>query len=257
MSKMSEQLKQAATYADLNPRAAELLRNFFLNTATQAEKDELDIWMMASEANDHLFNLLVEVNRFGTGAGTLHLLVKMAQKTPRKKNRVRQVFGWLVLAFLVVTVVDLVIPGRIISSLFTDRPLKSPGFGKKTVVTQASPQVIWLADSTRVELQPYSSLTFPNDFYIDERIVTLKGSARFDVRYEDREPFRVNTGSTFAETPDGAFLVQQDTASGRIVLSATRNYVSFGLDKKNVWGVQQGGKGIFENGTIRLEKPTP
>ena len=112
MSKISKELEQAAAVANLTQRAAHLLRNFFLNLATQEEKDELDIWMNASEANSYLFDLLLDTNREGTGAATMHLLVKMAKKEPRKGNIIAKILGWGVVAIIVLTMIDIFIPGR-------------------------------------------------------------------------------------------------------------------------------------------------
>ncbi len=255
MSKISKELEQAATVANLTPRAAHLLRNFFLKLATQEEKDELDIWMNESEANSHLFDLLLDANIDGTGAGTMHLLIKKAKKEPRKRNIIFKILGWGVVAIIVLTMIDIFIPGRIVSRLTTNDELKQISWKKITVETGDQPKTIWLADSTRVDLMPHSSMYFPEDFYFYDRLVKLKGSAKFDVRYMNREPFRVELEGVYAQSVKGAFSLQNDSIAKRIVLDVSRKNVLFGYDKNNNWSLEEGEKGIYENGTIHLERP--
>jgi hypothetical protein len=71
---------------NLTPRAAELVQRFFLDVATQADKDELDEWMNESQANETLFDLMIEANKGGSGAASFHLLMKPVKNITSETN---------------------------------------------------------------------------------------------------------------------------------------------------------------------------
>ena len=84
MNTLNEQIKAVAEYANLTPRAAELLKRFFLKVTTDAENQELDDWINESPANDQFFDYLLDLNKDGTGAAYMYLL-KTYTKKPKFK----------------------------------------------------------------------------------------------------------------------------------------------------------------------------
>ena len=85
--KYNEEMSAVAGYANLTPRAAELLQKFLLELASQQDKDELDEWLNESEANERLFDLLLEKTRGGVGAGILKFLMDHTKKEPVKRAK--------------------------------------------------------------------------------------------------------------------------------------------------------------------------
>jgi transmembrane sensor len=83
-----------------------------------------------------------------------------------------------------------------------------------------------LRDGTRVLLGPGSELTLAAGYGEDRRDVELRGAALFDVRHDERLPFRVRAGSatvsdvgtTFAVRSDAGTEVRVVVTSGAVVL---------------------------------------
>jgi ferric-dicitrate binding protein FerR (iron transport regulator) len=194
MNTIKQQLEYTASFADLTPRIASLLQRFFLDMATKDEELEIDEWMNASKGNESLFDLLVEVNRNGTGAGSMALLMKLAKRTPRKPSRLKKYLWlafWVILAILFL---DYFIPGHPLSRLFYGSKPADRTLTLTTVTTTDSLKTIWLPDSTRVDLMPHSSASFPNDLSWQTRKLTLNGDARVTVRAADSKPFELQAG---------------------------------------------------------------
>lgn len=61
----------------------------------------------------------------------------------------------------------------------------------QTVSAGAAISVITLPDQTKVTLNRYSSLTYPDRFKEDRREVQLQGEAYFEVEKDARHPFVV------------------------------------------------------------------
>jgi hypothetical protein len=135
MSTIKQRIETVAADADLNPQAAALLNNFFLNLASQAEKNALDLWLNEREANSELFDLLLDVNKDGTGAGTMALLTLLTKKTPRKMSRFSKISWLLILLILLVVLVDYLIPIHPINRWLYGKEHGDPNIGAVTVTT--------------------------------------------------------------------------------------------------------------------------
>ncbi|ULQ51743.1 hypothetical protein [Flavihumibacter fluvii] len=77
---LEQQIKEVPAYANITPRAVKLLHNFFVNIATDEEKNELDGWMHESNANDCLFDLLLEFDFKPTKIETIPMLRKLLSR---------------------------------------------------------------------------------------------------------------------------------------------------------------------------------
>jgi ferric-dicitrate binding protein FerR (iron transport regulator) len=210
MITLRQQIKEMAAEADLTPQAVTLLQNFFLDMATSEEKKALDEWLHASEANDQFFDLLLEINFEGTGAGTIHLLTKLAKKQPFKISR----FWKIVIGIVVLFLLDHFIWPHPISWLLSGgKEIRTTPLQIK-VQTGDQARTFWMPDSTRVELLPYSTFIYPEWFRFAHK-VELKGSARFDVRASIR-PLHVRSGEVWLEIPYGTVTILSD--SGKLVV---------------------------------------
>jgi transmembrane sensor len=86
-----------------------------------------------------------------------------------------------------------------------------------------------LPDGTQVVLAPDSRLRVPADFATIDRAVMLTGHAYFDVKHDDRKPFRVSAGNTIiydlgtqfdVRAYPGTQSVQVVVAQGKVRLAA-------------------------------------
>lgn len=85
-----------------------------------------------------------------------------------------------------------------------------------------------LPDGTLVWLNAGSRLTYPQDFGINNRHITLEGEAYFDVKHNEKLPFEINTKEidlrvlgtkfTFSNYPDDE-LVTVDLSKGKVSLN--------------------------------------
>ena len=215
MNTLKQRIIDVGAHANVTPRAAELIQKFFLDLATQDDKDELDAWMNESQANETMFDLMIEANKGGTGAAFLSLLMKVTKKAPRKpmSRRRKYIYRGLLVA-LVVLLLDHFMPTHPLSRLIYGP--KGPNFVERTVETGDETKIVYLPDSSRVELMPHSKIGFPNSFFWSEKRVELTGSAKFDVRVYGDYPFMVRSGDIWLETHSGSFTILNE--SGKMVL---------------------------------------
>ncbi len=80
--------------------------------------------------------------------------------------------------------------------------------GVEMTNTTGKTQTITLNDGTTVNLQPNSTLTFPERFGDHNRIVYLKGEGFFNVKRDTTKPFYVYAGSLVTEVLGTSFTVK-------------------------------------------------
>ncbi|GAO45386.1 hypothetical protein [Flavihumibacter petaseus] len=223
MNTLKAQIEAVAVFADLHPRAALLLQNFFLELTTEAEEEELSAWTHENVANEKLFDLFVELNAEGPGAITPHLLAKLKKKAPlpKKRRRIRKIILWTLGSMLALLIADFFIPIHPLTWLV--RGKKPPEGNDQTAVVWAEKEtkIFWLSDSTRVELYPNSTLTYRDPFFW-KRTVVLKGSARFHIRYDVMGNLFVDAGLVKTESGPGNLLVITDS-TGKVSVSKPGN----------------------------------
>ncbi|ULQ51716.1 FecR domain-containing protein [Flavihumibacter fluvii] len=215
MNTLKQRIIDVGAYANVTPRAAELIQRFFLDLATQEEKDELDAWMNESQANETMFDLMIEANKGGTGPAFISVLMKVVKKAPPKPmSRRKKIILRSLGVALVVLLLDHFMPSHPLSRLVYGP--KGPDFVERTVETGAETKTVWLPDSSRVELLPHSKLGYPADFFWSQKRVELTGSAKFDVRASGDAPLRVRSGDVWVEIPFGTLTLLSD--SGKLVV---------------------------------------
>jgi hypothetical protein len=195
---LSDQIKEVAAYANLSQRASTLLQRFFLKVASEEELKELDDWMHESNANDQLFDLLLDLNRDGTGAGTIRLLTTLAKKPKYKwvPGPGVKLILFFILGFLVLGTLEYLI--------WPPYPI--------TVTTKEETKTFWMPDSSRVDLMPHSEFTYPSRFVI-WREVRLTGSAVFKVQSDWIGALHIKSGENCIEIEYGLAKVLSDSSN--------------------------------------------
>jgi ferric-dicitrate binding protein FerR (iron transport regulator) len=74
-------------------------------------------------------------------------------------------------------------------------------------------KIVYLPDSTRVELMPHSKIGFPESFFWSEKQVELTGSAKFDVHPYGDYPLNVRSGNIWVEIPSGSLTLLNDNGN--------------------------------------------
>ncbi|MBZ5857586.1 FecR domain-containing protein [Flavihumibacter profundi] len=211
MISYKEQIEAVAPYANLNQRASAIIQHFFLEIATQEEKDELDEWLNESEANERLFDLLISATRGGVGAGIIKLINDHTKKEPKKRSRSGKIFRIAGIGLLIILAIDQLVPLT---------PLRHwmqqvDGIDKVNKIEEASGEsrIIKLSDGTRVELHPHSKLGYSTKWYWYDRKVWLWGSASFEIAASKDGPFKVKSGKMSIELPEGPVTVLGDSVN--------------------------------------------
>jgi ferric-dicitrate binding protein FerR (iron transport regulator) len=195
-----QKVKQAATYADLTPQIAVQLKNMFLHLEDENKPNDIDEWMHASTANENLFDLLCVVNREGTGAPYMEMLVRMAKKRANPLYQYRKTVLVGLIVILIILVLDFIIPAHPLSRLvYGDHPADRT-LDQTTVTTAAEGRTIWLDDSTRIDLGPHSMARYPNELSWSTRKLKITGTATVTVRGSVDQPFRLVAGEYKFET---------------------------------------------------------
>ena len=89
------------------------------------------------------------------------------------------------------------------------------------------PQTFTLPDSSSVTLAPGATLRLQR--HKDNRLVRMTGKIYFNVRHDDRTPFRIDAGSGFIKVLGTRFQVESrdsvsvSVVSGKVLFSATRS----------------------------------
>ena len=86
----------------------------------------------------------------------------------------------------------------------------------QTVSTGATLSVVTLPDQTKVTLNRYSSLTYPDRFKGDRRVVQLLGEAYFEVEKDARHPFIVKAEPVEIEVLGTHFNVEAYPADSEV-----------------------------------------
>ena len=90
----------------------------------------------------------------------------------------------------------------------TEKPIEEP-------LKRALVRFFKLPDGTKVQLKVGSELTLADDFGKTERVVTLKGEAKFEVAHDANRPFRVKTDNVLT-TALGTIFVARSAANGKV-----------------------------------------
>jgi len=74
--------------------------------------------------------------------------------------------------------------------------------------TTAVAETIYLTDGSKVILEPFSSLKYPNLFIKNQREVVLKGEAFFDIKRDTTKPFVVYANETITKVLGTSFTIK-------------------------------------------------
>lgn len=195
MKTLKQRLEEAAVAADLNPRVSQLLRDFFLKLATQADKDELDLWLNATDANSEFFDLLLEANNEGTNTATIALIIKHTKNPARKKSWIKRILWGLLLLSLVILLINHLLPSHPMDDMLSGAKFGETTLGIDSVSTGATGKTVWLFDSTRVEMGPNSKIRYPEELSWHRRKIQVFGQATIYMRHKRFDDFLVVYGN--------------------------------------------------------------
>lgn len=171
-----------------------LLASYFAGEADAAECVQVEAWMNASEENRNYFNAskkawdasaaLLSGKTFDTERAWKNLQLKINEPA-EQKTRSNGGYRWYAAASVLLLI-------GIASLLwFTREEPQLP----ETLAMRSTTEIVndTLSDGTIVNLNRGSELTYPSQFYGEERHVSLTGEAFFDVAHDTSHPFIIHT----------------------------------------------------------------
>lgn len=127
----------------------------------------------------------------------------------------------------------------------------------KTMKTENNTLLVSLPDGSKVTLNKYSSLTYPENFTGSERGVSLTGEAFFDIQRDTAHPFIIAAGNANIQVLGTSFLVRNSKDSGVAVFVKTGKVKLYSAKKQNA-GVELtvGQQGFLASQSIEPVKQT-
>jgi transmembrane sensor len=95
------------------------------------------------------------------------------------------------------------------------------------------PKEIILSDGTKIQINTNSTLTYPNKFKENKRVVTLNGEAYFKVSENKEKPFVINTSNTTIEVLGTSFNVRNTDSSTEINVETGKVSITNELTNQN------------------------
>lgn len=124
----------------------------------------------------------------------------------------------------------------------------------ETIVSNSGDKikVFTLPDSTRVRLQPYSEITYANNFKTN-RTIALSGKAFFTVKKDKKHPFKVTCLQTVTTVLGTSFTIQQHTTDKKVCIKLYEGSIKMNIkgDTKN-WLLSPGEEIISVGKEVKL-----
>jgi transmembrane sensor len=127
----------------------------------------------------------------------------------------------------------------------------SPSGAAHTIMADTDTKTVNMPDGSTVFLRKGSTVQYENDYGKQNRNVTLKGEAFFDVRPDATKPFIIAAANTQVQVVGTSFLV--NTNNGQVVLFVRTGRVNFGPANEKVL-VIAGEKALYASSRLTKEK---
>ena len=223
----------------------------------QEEMLEVDRWLIQSSANMQKLNDIRET-------------WKMAGRLRAKPVSVNTDDAWQKVLDEIATMEETVIPIRTkinfrliavaasllmligVASVFLLNKPSGSGELKLTAANEVVSDI--LPDGSEVTLNKNSALSYPSEFKGDERRISLKGEAFFEVERNEAKPFIVSLPHSFYVKVLGtSFDIKANDDEDQTVVFVNSGKVEFGSETDMVI-LTAGEKGIMNNATGEVEK---
>lgn len=191
----------------------ELLIKYLLKETDSAEQVEIQRWLTEEEANQRYFNQfkliweeskkLESISTVDEHAAWVRFKQRVEPVVPEKK--VIPLFTPLRYAAVLVTMLGVAWLAYSFLKTSNSNPIVALHSGNE-VVTKT------LADGSVVTLNKNSTISFPEEFNGDTRLVTLTGEAFFDITPNKTKPFLIESGDVTVKVVGTSFNVKNSTS---------------------------------------------
>ncbi|MBN9296059.1 MAG: FecR domain-containing protein [Filimonas sp.] len=173
-----------------------LMKNYFDEKATEAEKKQLDDWYNSFNEKD--LTIRVYTDEPYTEEMLEEKMKQRLQQSIRNNKNNGSRFFWLYTAAAVILLA--------VASIFLYQSL-SPKEDHVLATRKTERRLVQLPDGTKVWLNADSKLSYTSTFNVQDRQVTLTGEAFFDVAHDSSRPFIIHSGSLTTRVLGTAFNV--------------------------------------------------
>lgn len=198
-----------------------LIIRYLQGSANQSEITTLNNWRSQND-NEEVFQEMVHIWNSSSQAEEIKVDV---EKSWRQFTASNQPARKISVYTAVIRMAAILVVGLGLGFLLINLIRKDSG-SLTTISADHIKREVQLADGTLVWLAPQSSLTFPGQFETNQRKVTLKGQAFFDVKKNENAPFVINTNQSVIKVLGTSFNVKSGhdktevtVATGKVVLS--------------------------------------
>ena len=210
----------------------QLIEKILSDTASPSEQKEFEKWLNASEKNLKYFkkakviwNILNEAfltKKFHTENVQNNITSKISERKTKLLRLKR--FKQISYAASILVLIGL-------SYLATNLSNRNNKF-TQIYTTENSIKEFELKDGSHVWLNKNSTLKLPENFSNKKRKVNLIGEAYFEVKPDEKKPFKVYSGKTIIDVLGTSFNINQDTLNGNVNLGVKTGEVAFYISRK-------------------------
>ena len=231
-----------------------LIVRFLTGEAAMDEKQELKLWLEASESNCKYFEGFRFINekaescypgiKVNVDKGWSNVKERMKQKSTAgdkpSKSIVIHMPAWLRIAAMIVFIA--VVSWMLMLQLH--KPTNTTP-GLLTIASKDSIITRKLTDKTELTLNRYSEIKYPKNFGKDKRVVALEGEAFFKVKSMADMPFIIYAGEVFIEQLGTSFNIKSNPADTLVeVFVKTGNVKFYNTDYEGI-KLSDGETGIY------------
>lgn len=200
----------------------EVIIRFLDGSATQAERNFLLNWLKESEKNQHDFSQVRDLWLLGNAVPANDRETEAALK--KLKNRILKgekkagAFSPVVYTFMKVAAMVVLLFGvGYFSYYWGERStLSSPEVLNRLLTADGGKGRFVLPDSTVVWLNSNTILTYPENFTASAREVHLDGEAYFEVKRDEKKPFKVHADKMLVKVLGTKFVVKNYRKQSRV-----------------------------------------
>lgn len=221
-------LKRNARFMETSPGIEKIVK-FLSNDLDEAERDSIKAWVNSSKENQFEFDIITHIwasykKEAKFSINTEHdwkIISARIQKIDAKpiplwkavaSNGLYRIAAILVIGFATWAII---------------KPLRLLPSKQIVYVSTQQNELITLEDGSRVWLNQNARLTYPTNFGVQTREVSLEGEAFFDIQKNNKKPFVIHSQNTNTQVLGTSFLVKSKVDSDSISVSVKTGKVLF------------------------------
>lgn len=194
-----------------------LLKKYLAGTCSPQERELIDQWyelldeegLLTREENDLS---VIEDKIWQKIQDNIAIQPTAVQPKKKKHFALPAIYKWVAAALIIIIAgaayyMAAYTPHKALSSSITHLPQSSNFYTKKNNTATVMPVV--LTDSSVVQLQPGTTISYPRQFASGKREVYLEGTALFKVTKNPARPFLVYTGTIVTQVLGTSFTVKK------------------------------------------------